>query len=118
MNKIAHKLNNLTRRKYRVRSRITGTAARPRLSIFVSNRHISAQLIDDTTHKTLTAISTVGSEEATGTLSSKAAWVGSQIAKQAKSAKVKSVVLDRNGKLYHGRVKALADAARAEGLEF
>lgn len=117
MNRIAHTLQNAARRKNRIRATVNGTSERPRLSVFVSNKHISAQVIDDSTGATVAAASTVGSK-ATGTMSEKAAAVGKEIAAKAKAAKVKWVVFDRNGKLYHGRVKALADAARAEGLEF
>ena len=115
---LAHKLHNKVQRKSRIRSVVSGTATRPRLTVFISNIHISAQLIDDTSHKTLGYATTVGKKAVTGTKTEKAAWVGSEIAKQAKTAKIKSVVFDRNGKLYHGRVAALADAARKEGLEF
>ncbi len=118
MSNVSSKLNNLARRKNRIRSVVTGTGERPRLSVFVSNKHISAQLIDDTKQTTIAAITTVGQKAATGTMTAKAEWVGTEIAKKAKTAKIKSVVFDRNGKLYHGRVKALADAARAGGLEF
>jgi large subunit ribosomal protein L18 len=104
-------------RKRRIRSTVSGTSERPRLSVHVSNLHVSAQIIDDTAHKTLVAVSTVGSKQ-NGSRSEKAAWVGGEIAKKAKTAKIKQVVFDRSGKLYHGRVKALADAARKEGLEF
>ena len=118
MNRLVTKVNSLARRKNRIRSVITGTTERPRLSVSVSNKHISAQLIDDTKHHTVAAITTVGQKAATGTMTAKAEWVGTEIAKKAKTAKVKAVVFDRNGRLYHGRVKALADAARAGGLEF
>jgi large subunit ribosomal protein L18 len=118
MNKLAHKLQNRILRKGRVRARLSGTAARPRLSVFVSNQHVSAQLIDDENHTTLAAATTVGAKAVKGTMTERAAWVGEDIAKKAKSAKVKTVVFDRNGRVYHGRVKALADAARKAGLEF
>jgi large subunit ribosomal protein L18 len=118
MNRLTHVVENLALRKRRVRARVSGTASRPRLSVFISNRHISAQVIDDTTHVTLVQVSTVGQKQATGTLTDKAVWVGTEIAKKAVQKKVKQVVLDRNGRLYHGRIKALADAARAAGLEF
>lgn len=118
MSKVTTKANSLMRRKNRIRKLINGTSERPRLSVFVSNKHISAQLIDDTKHHTIASVTTVGQKAATGTMTEKAAWVGTEIAKKAKAAKVTSVVFDRNGKLYHGRVKALADAARAGGLEF
>ena len=111
------KLQNLAQRKHRIRATVSGTTERPRLSVFVSNQHVSAQIIDDTKHATLAAASTVG-QKATGTMTEKAAWVGEEIAKKAKAAKVKQVVFDRGGKLYHGRVATLADAARKAGLEF
>lgn len=118
MNRISKKLQNMARRKYRIRARVTGDTERPRLSVFVSNKHISAQIIDDTKHSTIVQISTVGAKAAKGTMTERAAWVGAEIAKKAKAAKVTKVVFDRGGKQYHGRVKALADAARAGGLEF
>jgi large subunit ribosomal protein L18 len=118
MNNLAHKLHNRAQRKSRIRSRVSGTAERPRLSVHVSNLHITAQIIDDTTGKTLASATTVGQKAAKGSMTERATWVGEQIAKNAKTAKVKSVVFDRGGKAYHGRVRALADAARKEGLEF
>jgi large subunit ribosomal protein L18 len=111
-------LQQLQRRKARVRARVSGTAERPRLSVKISLRHIVAQLIDDTTGRTLAFISTVGHKEAKGTMTEKAVWVGEQIAVQAKAAKIKTVVFDRNGRIYHGRLAALADSARKAGLEF
>lgn len=118
MNRIAHTVQNLARRKHRVRAVVSGTTERPRLSVFVSNKHITAQIIDDTKHVTLAQISTVGQKSVTGTMTERAVWIGTEIAKKAKTAKVRQVVFDRGGRLYHGRVKALADAARAGGLEF
>jgi len=118
MNKLAHKLHNRAQRKGRIRSVVSGTTKRPRLSVSVTNLHISAQLIDDTTHKTIGHATTVGQKALKGTMTEKATWVGEEIAKQAKTAKIKAVVFDRGGKLYHGRVAALADAARKAGLEF
>jgi large subunit ribosomal protein L18 len=115
---LAHKLHNRAQRKSRIRSVVTGSATRPRLSIYISNLHITAQLIDDTKHQTLGYITTVGQKSLKGTMTDKATWVGEEIAKQAKTAKIKHVVFDRGGKLYHGRVAALADAARNAGLEF
>ena len=118
MNRISHKLQNLSRRKHRVRTVVSGTTQRPRLSVHVSNKHVQAQLIDDTKHTTIAMVSTVGQKAATGTMTERATWVGTEIAKKAKTAKVKAVVFDRGSRLYHGRIKALADAARAGGLEF
>lgn len=111
------KLLNKTLRKNRVRAKVTGTAERPRLSVTVSNKHISVQLIDDVKAHTIAAATTVGSK-ATGTMTELAATIGTDIAKKAKKAKVTTVVFDRNGHRYAGRLAALADAARKEGLEF
>jgi large subunit ribosomal protein L18 len=118
MNRLAHKAKNFSLRKNRVRATVTGTTERPRLRVSVSNRHITAQIIDDSKHSTLVYVTTVGQKAATGTMSEKATWVGAEIAKKATAAKVKKVVFDRGGHLYHGRVAALADAARNGGLEF
>ncbi len=118
MNNLQHKLQLRDLRKGRVRSVVTGTAKRPRLSVFISNHHVTAQLIDDTDHKTLGYVTTVGQKAQKGTLTARAEWVGTQIAAVAKTAKIKRVVFDRGGRLYHGRVAALADAARKAGLEF
>jgi large subunit ribosomal protein L18 len=115
---LIHKMKNRVQRKGRVRSVVSGTAQRPRLSVFVSNTHITAQLIDDTTHNTVAYVTTVGQKNVKGTMTEKAAWVGTEIAAKAKAVKVKAVVFDRGSKLYHGRVAALADAARKAGLEF
>ena len=117
MTNTSDKLKNRLLRKKRIRAIVSGTAERPRLSVHISNLHISAQLIDDTAHKTIAQASTVGSK-ASGTMTEKAEAIGTEIATKAKAAKIKQVVFDRNGKLYHGRVKALADAARKAGLEF
>jgi large subunit ribosomal protein L18 len=117
MKRLMHKLRNHMLRKNRVRSTVIGTPERPRLSVHISNRHITAQIIDDSAHKTLAYVTTVTSK-ATGSMSDKAAWVGTEVAKKAKTAKVSKVVFDRGGQLYHGRVQALAEAARKEGLEF
>ncbi|MEI8338388.1 MAG: 50S ribosomal protein L18 [bacterium] len=116
--RLISKLHNKSQRKARIRSTVIGTTKRPRLSVFVSNVHITAQIIDDSTHKTLIYVTTVGQKSLKGTMTEKAEWVGTEIAKKAKSSKINKVVLDRGGKLYHGRVAKLADAARKEGLEF
>ena len=104
-------------RAQRTRAKIHGTAARPRLSVHISNMHIIAQLIDDDNGKTIAYATTVGSK-LTGTKTEKAAAIGKEIADKAKKAKIKTVVFDRGAKLYAGRMAALADAARKEGLEF
>lgn len=111
------KLQAQTNRRRRVRARVTGTAQRPRLNVHISLQHITVQVIDDTKGQTLAAVSTVG-REVKGSLTEKAAWAGQEIATMAKKAKVKQVVFDRGGRLYHGRLDALAAAARQNGLEF
>lgn len=104
-------------RANRTRSKIHGTAERPRLTVHISNKHIIAQIIDDDKQATLAYATTIGSK-LTGTMTEKATKIGSEIAKSAKKAKVEKVVFDRGSKLYAGRMSALADAARKEGLEF
>ena len=104
-------------RANRTRAKIHGTSERPRLSVHFSNMHITAQIIDDDKKVTLAYATTVGTKM-TGTKTEKAAKIGEEIAKKAKTAKVKKVVFDRGSKLYAGRMSALADAARKEGLEF
>ena len=108
---------NTTFRAKRTRAKIHGTAERPRLSVHISNKHITAQIIDDDKSATLAYATTVGSK-ATGSKAELAAKIGQEIAQKAKKAKVKTVVFDRGAKLYAGRMSALADAARKEGLEF
>ena len=108
------KLSNLALRKNRVRAKVGGTAERPRLSVCISNRNITAQLIDDVTGTTLAYASSIKSS---GTLTDMATKVGSELA-EAKKAKIKAVVFDRGGRRYAGRLKALAEAAREKGLEF
>ena len=117
MSNLSKKLLNRSLRKNRVRSKVTGTAERPRLTVTISNTHVSVQLIDDANGVTLASATTVGAK-ATGTMTEKCAKVGADVAKAAKKAKITSVVFDRSGRQYAGRLKALADAARNEGLEF
>ena len=104
-------------RAKRTRAKINGTAERPRLSVHFSNQHITAQIIDDEKRVTLAYATTVGSK-ISGSMAEKATKIGEEIAKKAKAKKVKKVVFDRGSKLYAGRMSALADAARKEGLEF
>ena len=104
-------------RAKRTRAKIHGTAERPRLAVHFSNTNITAQIIDDDKMKTLAYATTVGTKTS-GTMTEKAAVIGTEIAKKAKSAKVTKVVFDRGAKLYAGRMSALADAARKAGLEF
>ena len=106
------------RRHSRVRKRVRGTAERPRLAVFRSNRHIYAQLIDDVQGRTLAAAGSVEPALPVQDRKEIARWVGAELAKRAKAAGVGSVVFDRGGYAYHGSVKTLADAAREGGLEF
>jgi large subunit ribosomal protein L18 len=112
----------LKARHSRVRRKISGTAERPRLAVFRSNQHIYAQLIDDIAQQTLVAASTVETEVKgkieSGATCTASEEVGKLIAQRALKKGIESVVFDRGGNLYHGRVKALADAARSAGLEF
>ena len=103
------------RRHLRVRKKVAGTTERPRLVVFRSLKHIYAQLVDDTTGRTLLTVTDAGAE---GKKTEKSAEVGKQIASRAKEAGISRVVFDRAGYQYHGRVKAVADGAREGGLEF
>ncbi len=116
----SHKLETRLRRHNRVRKKVAGTAARPRLAVFRSAKHITAQIIDDVSGRTLAAASTTEKSLRSGNGGNKAAAenIGKLIGERAKAAGVDTVVFDRGGFLYHGRVAALADAARAAGLEF
>ena len=102
--------------KSRFKSTIIGTAARPRLSVFRSNKQIYAQLIDDEKGSTIASASSLEDKKAKGNKTEQAKLVGKEIAEKAIKAKITTVVFDRNGYLYHGRVKSLADAARENGL--
>ncbi len=102
--------------KARIRGKISGTAQRPRLCVFRSNKQIYAQLIDDNAGNTLVSASSMGIEQ--GNKCEIAAKVGEEVAKKALAAGIETVVFDRNGFLFHGRVKALADGARKGGLKF
>jgi large subunit ribosomal protein L18 len=107
-----------SRRHRRVRKKIRGTAERPRLVVFRSNRGIFAQIVDDDAGHTLASASWLASRNLTGNKVDQAAEVGKQLAAAAKAAGIEEVVFDRGGYLYHGRVKSLADAAREGGLRF
>lgn len=106
------------RRHARVRKKVSGTSERPRLSVFRSNANISVQVIDDTKGTTLVSLSSIDMKLENGGNIEAAKAVGAEIAARAKKAKIKTVVFDRGGYIYHGRVKALAEAAREAGLEF
>ena len=122
MSSLAEKKQARIKRKIRVRKKISGNTERPRLNVFRSARHIYAQIIDDTTGQTLVSASTlleaVGSGlNSTGNIEA-ASKVGAEIARRALEKNISSVVFDRSGFLYHGRVKALAESARENGLSF
>ena len=107
------------RRHRRIRGKVKGTAERPRLAVFRSNRGIFAQLIDDETGRTLAAASWLGAAKgASGNKTEQAARVGEALAKSARDAGIARCIFDRGGYLYHGRVKALAEGAREGGLKF
>ena len=119
---MATELTGRERRKFRIRNKISGTGERPRLTVFRSARHIYAQVVDDVDGRTIAAASTL-SRDLKGTLESDsktdaAKKVGALVAKICLEKKVEKVVFDRNGYLYHGRIKALAEGAREGGLEF
>ena len=104
-------------RANRTRAKIHGTEERPRLTVHISNLNVTAQIINDATMSTLAYATTVG-KKMTGSMSEKAAQIGTEIAKLAKKANISKVVFDRGSRLYAGRMSSLADAARKEGLEF
>ncbi|MFT8411729.1 50S ribosomal protein L18 [Schleiferilactobacillus perolens] len=106
------------RRHARVRGKLSGTAERPRLNVFRSNQHIYAQVIDDVAGVTLASASTIESDLAQGSKTEQASKVGAAVAKRATDKGITEVVFDRGGYLYHGRVQALAEAARENGLQF
>jgi large subunit ribosomal protein L18 len=106
------------RRHRRVRGKVTGTAERPRLVVYRSNRGIFAQLVDDSTGRTLASARWTGVAEAKGSKTEQATAVGKALADAAKKAGIETCVFDRGGYLYHGRVKALAEGAREGGLRF
>jgi len=118
----AQHLTGRKRRKFRIRRRVSGTDERPRLTVFRSAKHIYAQVIDDVAHRTVASASTVcpdlRSSVAEDSKINAAKKVGALVAKICQEKKIAKVVFDRNGYMYHGRVKALADAAREGGLSF
>ena len=112
-----NKLYNRTRIHYRIRKKISGTASKPRLSVFRSNKEIYCQLIDDVNGITLASASTKGVAKS-GNKVAQSFEVGKVIAEKAKALNIETIVFDRGGYLYHGRVKSLADGARDGGLKF
>jgi large subunit ribosomal protein L18 len=118
MKRLVNKNQHLALRQARVRAKLTGVKTRPRLSVNISNRHVSAQLIDDEAGKTLAYVSTVGQKSLSANKTERSEWVGQEIAKKATASKIDAVIFDRGGKLYHGHIKKLAEAAREKGLRF
>lgn len=116
-NRTSSKVTKRLKNKARIRKKVDGDAERPRLSVFRSSRHVYAQIIDDVSGKTLVAYSTLEGNLNTKNVSS-AKQVGAEIAKRALGKNIKSVVFDRSGYVFHGRVKAVADGAREAGLSF
>ena len=112
------KLERRTRIKQRIRKIISGTPTKPRLSVFRSNKEIYAQLVDDVNGVTITAVSSRDKDIKASTKQEAAAAVGKAIAEKGVNAGIETIAFDRNGYLYHGRVKTLADAAREAGLKF
>lgn len=123
MDKRKRKVNNRLRKKFRVRKKISGTSVRPRLTVYKSLKHVYAQIIDDTSGKTLVSASSLSKEIADQVKGSESRsdlckHVGNLIAKKAAENKITTVVFDRNGYRYHGLVKSLAESAREAGLKF
>jgi large subunit ribosomal protein L18 len=118
MSTAAKKQNGRLKRRRRVRAKVRGSAVRPRISVFRSNRGISAQLIDDDAGHTITAVNWTEAELKGLTATEQATKAGQLLADRAKQAGIESAVFDRGGYLYHGRVKALAEGAREGGLSF
>ena len=122
MNKLQKKAANQRRRQNRVRAKVNGTAARPRLSVTRSNANVYVQVVDDVAHKTLIGVSTLGAEfkatgEKPGTVAG-AKVIGEIVGKKAIEAGIDTVVFDRGGHIYHGRIAAVAEGAREAGLKF
>jgi large subunit ribosomal protein L18 len=115
---MANKLEGRARRKLRIRKKVSGTTERPRLTVFRSNKQIYAQVVDDSNGSTLAVATSLKIDKAEANKSQVAEQVGQAIAEACKGKGITQVVFDRNGYIYHGRVKALADGARKGGLEF
>lgn len=118
MDRLVHKRKTAQLRKNRTKATVRGTTTRPRLSVKISHLNVSAQIIDDIKQTTLVSATSVGISKIKGTMTEKSVAVGSEIAKKAIAKKITQVVFDRGGKLYHGKIKSLAEAARERGLKF
>ncbi len=113
----SNKINSKNKRHLKIKKKISGTAQRTRMSVYKSNRYLYVQIIDDTKGITLLGLSTKGLKLKNGENIESATKLGKEVAKLAKAKKINEVVFDRGGNLYHGAIKALADAAREEGLK-
>jgi large subunit ribosomal protein L18 len=118
MAKTSERLTLRTKRKLRVRKKVNGTAERPRLSVFRSDRHIYAQVINDLAGETLASVSSFEKGEKQRASVTICASLGKKLAERCKAKNINAVVFDKNGFMYHGRIKALADGAREGGLQF
>ena len=116
-NKTSHKVTKRLKNRARIRKKVDGSVERPRLSVYRSGRHVYAQIIDDSTGKTLAAYSTLEGDLKAKNIET-AKQVGAELAKRAIGKNIKSVVFDRSGYVFHGRIKAVADGAREAGLSF
>lgn len=113
---INHNISHIEKRKMRVRSKINGTAERPRITVFRSNKHISLQVIDDEAQKTLASVNDMGKEAPTGTKTERAQKITQELVKILKKSKIEKLAFDRGSYKYHGRVKAVAETLREEGI--
>jgi large subunit ribosomal protein L18 len=118
MNRIQQKTKRLERRKTRVRGKISGTAGRPRITVFKSNKHLYAQVIDDVAGHTLASIANVGEFKSLRVTVADAEKLGQALGEKLKTLNITTAVFDRNGNLYHGVIKALADGTRKAGIAF
>lgn len=116
-NKTSHKVTKRLKNRARIRKKVDGSVERPRLTVYRSGRHVYAQIIDDSTGKTLAAYSTLEGDLKTKNIET-AKQVGAEVAKRALGKNIKNVVFDRSGYVFHGRIKAVADGAREAGLNF
>lgn len=115
--KINHYRSKAQRRALRVRSKMHGTAFQPRLTVIRSNKHLSVQAIDDAAMKTLACVSDMGKTKISGTKTERAVAIGAEMGKQLKQLKIEAAIFDRGSRRYHGRVRAVAESLRAEGIK-
>jgi large subunit ribosomal protein L18 len=118
MNRLQDKIGRKSRRKLRIRKKLTGSHAKPRVSVFKSNKHIYAQVIDDRAGHTLASISNAGEFKALKVTVADAEKLGQELGTKLKALNIETVIFDRNGNLYHGVIKAFADGTRKAGIQF